>query len=447
MSEKKIMNRWLVVVGAMLIQLCLGAIYAWSVFTPYLTGTSPDPVTTFNFTSIQSQVVFSTGLATLATVMILAGRWQLVVGPRIIALSGGILLGIGYILASFIGKNFIGQVISIGLIAGSGTGLAYVCPISVGMKWFPEKKGLITGLAVAGFGFGALIWIKMGDSWGHLIASHGVLKVFLIYGITFMSLVVFGSMFMVNPPAGWAPPGWQPPIPSAIAAPSVAAGTNDFTAKQMMRTKQFCSLWVAFIFSSMAGLMTIGIIKLFGIDTLQKSGYSVADASAIAGTAMGVFMSISNGLGRIIWGVISDSIGRKRSIFINTLTQAIMMLCFCYLGRSEYLFYFAATIIGFNFGGNFSLFPTVTADYFGTKNVGVNYGFMFTAYGVGGIIGPMLAGVIKDQWKNFQAAFIIAGVACLLAAVIALIIKAPQKQGRKRRTLYSQETVPAANPE
>ncbi len=166
-NEAKVMNRWLVVLGALLIQLCLGAIYAWSVFTPHLKKAP------FNFSATQTQVVFSVGLATFAVVMVLAGRWQAKIGPRRVALAGGILLGLGYILAKFIGGTFLGQIVSIGLIGGAGIGLAYVCPIAVGMKWFPDKKGLITGLAVAGFGFGALIWIKLAGTWGHLIEDDG----------------------------------------------------------------------------------------------------------------------------------------------------------------------------------------------------------------------------------------------------------------------------------
>jgi len=411
-SQQKVMNRSLVVVGALLIQLCLGAIYAWSVFTPYLRKTP------FNFSNTQTQAIFAMGLGTFAIVMVLAGRWQAKSGPRIVALVGGIMLSMGYILASFFGKSFIGQFIFIGLIGGAGIGLAYVCPIAVGMKWFPDKKGLITGLAVAGFGFGALIWIKLAGSWGGLLESIGVLKVFLVYGIVFGVAVIIGSIWMVDPPGGWKPAGWQPTARSG--RPSGKSSTA-FLPAEMLRTPQFYTLWIMFIFSSMAGLMTIGIIKLFGIDALQGSGLTSVQASAIAGTAMAVFYSIANGLGRIIWGTISDKTGRKSALTLMFTLQGIMMLLFYWMGSNEYLLYLGAAIIGFNFGGNFSLFPTATADFFGTKNVGRNYGWVFTAYGVGGIIGPIMAGRIRDVWQNWLAAFIISGIACLLAATIAVV--------------------------
>ena len=363
-KQDKVMNRWWVVLGALVIQLCLGAIYAWSVFTPSLKAAP------FNFSATQTQVVFSVGLAVFALVMVLAGRWQAKAGPRRVALSGGVLLGLGYILAKFIGSSFMGQILSIGVIGGAGIGLAYVCPIAVGMKWFPDKKGLITGLAVAGFGFGALIWIKLAGAWGHLIESMGVLNVFGLYGVIFLVAVSLGSLVMVNPPTGWKPAGWSPPEPKVQG--SKVTGQLTMQPDQMLRTPQFYMLWTIFIFSGMAGLMTIGIIKLFGIDALKASGHDAASASAIAGTAMAVFYSLANGIGRIAWGAMSDKLGRKLSITLMTAVQGVMMLLFYWMGGNTALLYLGATIIGFNFGGNFALFPTATADFFGTAHVGQN---------------------------------------------------------------------------
>ena len=182
---------------------------------------------------------------------------------------------------------------------------------------------------------------------------------------------------------------------SGIALPSISLQSTP----PLPQLQQFYGLRLMFIFSSMAGLMTIGIIKLFGIDALQKSGLTTVQASAIAGTAMAIFYSIANGLGRIIWGTISDKTGRQAAIALMCVLQGIVMLVFYWMGGNEYLLYLGAAIIGFNFGGNFSLFPTATADFFGTKNVGRNYGWIFTAYGIGGIIGPIMAGRIRDVWQ------------------------------------------------
>lgn len=421
-AQTKVVNRSLVVAAAVLIQLCLGAIYAWSVFTPKLILPIADGGQ-FGFTKTQTQIVFSVCIAVFAVVMVFAGKWQAKSGPRVVALTGGIVLGAGYILAGLFGNSFMSLVIFIGVIGGAGIGLAYVCPVAVGMKWFPDKKGLITGLAVAGFGFGAVIWVKLAGSWGGLLASMGVQSVFLLYGVIFAIMVVVGSIWMVNPPEGWKPAGWNP---EKEKKKSSAAGSGDLMPREMLGRSQFYALWLMFIFSSMAGLMVIGNMKLFGMEQLKNGGMAAAQASAVAGTAMAIFYSIANGLGRIIWGSASDRIGRRAALALMCTFQGIMMLVFYWMGGNEYLLYIGAAVIGFNFGGNFSLFPTMTADLFGTKNVGLNYGWVFTAYGLGGIIGPIMAGIMRDRLQNWLAAFVISGIACLVAAVIAMILKPPK---------------------
>jgi MFS family permease len=206
----------------------------------------------------------------------------------------------------------------------------------------------------------------------------------------------------------------------------------DYSPAEMRKTPQFYMIWATFLFSAIAGLMVIYCIKLFGIDALQASGSTKASASAVAGTAM-AWYAIFNGLGRIAWGTASDKIGRKTSIFLMCLFQGIIMLLFYKMGATASTFIIGACIIGFNFGGNFALFPAITADYFGNKNVGLNYGYVFLAYGFAGIIGPQIAGFFKDQAKGIAdpsiwvTPFIIAGVACLLGAVVTLISKHPEK--------------------
>jgi len=424
------MNRWLVVVGAILIQLCLGAIYAWSVFTDAL---ETDP---YNFTRAQTQWIFGVGLASFAIVMIIAGRMQAKFPPRNVAIAGGVVLGLGYVAASFVGTSFVGHLICIGLIGGSGIGLGYVVPIAVGVKWFPDRKGMLTGLAVAGFGFGALLWIQLAGPWGHLIRTLGLANVFLVYGIAFAAIVLVGSVWMVNPPAGWKPEGWQPPAPSPG---NVAGGTIDLGSSEMLRTPQFYMLWCMFAAGAMAGLMVIGCIRLFGIDALHSTGLDATLAAAHAGTAMAVFYSLANGLGRIGWGMISDKLGRKVSLFIMFLTQGVVMLLFYQMGFHPWTLYLGSAIIGFNFGGNFALFPAATADCFGNKQVGTNYGWVFTSYGFGGIVGPVLGGYFGDVAKAAAEAaggqidpsawatpFIVAGIACLGAAALAMALRAPK---------------------
>jgi MFS family permease len=434
MNGEKVMNRWFVVIGAILIQLCLGAIYAWSVFTKKIT----DPAGGYGFSAGQAAWVFSAGLATFAFVMLFAGRWQAKAGPRLVAIVGGIVLGAGYILGGLLGKTFWSQFFCIGIIGGAGIGLAYVVPIAVGVKWFPDKKGMITGLAVAGFGFGATIWVKLAGSWfggllntTNVLGLPGVQSVFFIYGVTFLVLVLLGSIVMVNPPAGWKPAGWNPEV---TTSGTKAEGVLDLTAGQMAATPQYWGLLLMFIGSALAGLMVIYCIRLFGIDSLQANN-AVSDvelAGAAAGTAM-AWYAILNGLGRIIWGVASDKIGRKTALFLMCLIQGLMMLAFFKVGATKAGLIIGACVIGFNFGGNFALFPAATADFFGNKNVGVNYPWVFLAYGIAGIAGPQVAGYFKDSAATsgagvdaWKAPFVIAGIACLVAAALGLMLKAPK---------------------
>ncbi len=395
------MNRWIIVIGGILIQLALGAIYAWSAFTGPLQGSASAP-SEFNFTKTETQAIFSVGLLVFAIFTIIGGRLQIKHGPMKVALIGGTLLGLGYILASFIGSSFIGKLIFIGVISGAGIGLAYVVPIATGVKWFPDKKGLVSGLAVAGFGFGAFIWILLANppsilGFSGLISkqtgpfAYTVANVdfaFLIYGIMFLALVIGGSLVMKNPPAGWKPAGWNPPQ----AKPGKTAGIS-LKPKEMLKSKNFYILWMMFLIGALAGLMVIGNVQNFAkspTDGFTANGFGVQEAIDFAVIGAAVCLPIFNGAGRIIWGIVSDRIGRGKALIAMFAFQAVMMTVFFYTTSNPILFYVVAALIGFNFGGNFALFPTSCADSFGAENLGLNYGFLFTAYGIGGIVGPIL---------------------------------------------------------
>lgn len=401
-------RRWLVVIGAILVQLSLGAIYAWGGFTKALS----DPNGPFRFNATMTQAIFSAGLASFAVTMILAGRWQDRVGPRKVALLGGILLGLGYILAGTIGgTSFVRLLVFIGIIGGIGIGLGYVCPIAACVKWFPDLKGFVTGLAVAGFGAGAFIFVKLANTWGGgLISKYGVNNTFLIFGVIFLLSVVIGALLLSNPPEGWVPEGWTPKA-------GVTKAAIDLTQGEVIKTSGFWFLWLAFVFSAGAGLMAIGVLRDFG-------EREVGLTTAVATSALGL-LALFNGLGRIIWGSIAGKIGAKRSIGLMTLLQSLMMFLVFKLGGSAALFTFAACWFGFNFGGNFALFPLATAEFFGVKNLGANYGAMFTSYGVGGILMPIIAGRAWDLFGSYFYAFMIAGAICVLAAILAFTAKRP----------------------
>ena len=350
------------------------------------------------------------------------GKKLLTWGPQKLTIIGGITLGVGYLLSGlFGGTNFLALTLLIGLVGGCGIGFAYVVPIAVGMRWFPDKKGMITGLAVAGFGFGAMIWVKLAGSWGHLIENLGLSTTFTIYGLAFIVMVVIGGLWMKFPPAGWKPKGYEEKSAGAAKTDAI-----NFSSKEMLGKVQFYLIFLTFVFSAGAGLMSIGLMKLYPMDALQANGLSAVEASAIAGTAIAVFFSLANGIGRIVWGMLSDKLGRKTSILIMTATQGLLVIAFTYMAGHEYLLYLGATLIGFNFGGNFALFPTITADTFGAKNVGQNYPYIFLAYGVGGILGPILGGKMGDL-NNFALAFTISGIAVLIGTVLIFFVKPAKK--------------------
>lgn len=409
--------RWRVVLGALLIQVCLGAIYAWSVFTPALREAG--------WSKVQTQIVFALGLATFAIVMVFAGRRLESWGPRRLAVAGAFALGAGYVLASLDGgTSFWIVLLGIGLVGGAGIGLAYVVPIAVGMRWFPDHKGMITGVAVAGFGFGAMGWIKLAGAWGGLIDSLGLDTTFMIYGVVFAVLVVLGSFAMVMPPRGWLPAGFEPPR-------AKGSGDENFTPREMLRTPQFHLISLTFMVSAGAGLMAVGLMKLYPIEALTANGMSPVEASAVAGTAMAVFFSLANGIGRLVWGSLSDTLGRKRSVVIMAASQGLLLLAFTTAAGSEYSLYVLAALIGFNFGGNFALFPALTADAFGNGAVGNNYPWVFLAYGAGGIIFPILGGWLGD-FGNFPLAFSIAGGLCLVGAAATFLVFPPRHTEAER---------------
>jgi OFA family oxalate/formate antiporter-like MFS transporter len=237
-------------------------------------------------------------------------------------------------------------------------------------------------------------------------------------------MIIIGGIVMVFPPEGWKPEGYEEVTTDASG--QAAEGTVNFESGQMLKKPQFYLIWLTFFVGASAGLMSIGLMKLYPMEALQASGFSELEASALAGTAMAVFFSLANGLGRIGWGLISDKLGRKLSIAIMTGTQGIVVLAFTFMAGVPALLFIGAALIGFNFGGNFALFPAITADTFGTKNVGDNYPFIFLSYGVGGIVGPILGGMLGDL-GNFPLAFTILGIACIVGAIMISMVKRPLK--------------------
>jgi OFA family oxalate/formate antiporter-like MFS transporter len=415
MSDEKIGNRNLVILGALIVQLCLGSIYAWSFFQTALREGA------YTWPSLYTQLPFAAGLASFALFMIFAGRWQDRVGPRKVATIGGVLLGIGYISAFFVdavsgGDALVGTVyliITYGIIGGAGIGFAYVCPIAALVKWFPDKKGAITGIAVAGFGAGALVFGYVEQfllTFYNVPTTLNIGMPMLILGGLYLVLVVLGSQLLTNPPEGWLPEGYTPP-------PTIADGTGSgMMPGEMIRTASFWLLWLMFVFAATAGLMTLGNVK---------SAALAIDVTADAVVIVGV-MSLLNAAGRIVWGATSDKLGRENTMILMFLVLSVGMFAFAWMSTiaiSWLAVMGIASLIGFCFGGNFALFPSATADFFGSKNVGKNYGVMFTAYGIAGITGAFVAGPIVDFFGSYFWAFVITGVLAIVAVLFTLVLK------------------------
>ncbi|MCX5818602.1 MAG: OFA family MFS transporter [Deltaproteobacteria bacterium] len=444
MEGGKTFNRWLIVVGALLIQVSLGAIYIYSVFKPGLKARFPDWSNT-DLALPSMLVLLFFGLAT-----IFAGRIQDKIGPRYVAMTGAVMLGLGLLLASFSNSLFM-FTLGFGIIGGLGIGTAYVCPIATCVKWFPDKRGLISGLAVAGFGGGGLVFAPVAKS---LILSVGVMNTFLCLGGIFFVIVMIGAQFMINPPAGYCPPGWTPP--TATGAPGCAIGV-DYTWREMVKTSRFWLLWITYFAGCSAGFLiimnTVNIWQSFSILSLVPQFPTIPKDTYLdiltKGTTAVMAISVMNALGRILWGKISDSIGRKNTLYIMFLYGGVVMLSLNWL-TSFPLFLFGVMSVGFCFGGFLGVYPALTADYFGTKNMGVNYGCMFMAYGMAGLFGPwiapklmkvvqevpfesLVASVVSTKTYtagNYIASFVIAGVMCLASIILVWIVKPPtEKKG------------------
>ncbi|MFO7652178.1 MAG: OFA family MFS transporter [bacterium] len=416
MSENKVYNRWLIVVGALLVQVCLGAIYAWSVFRKPLEAE-------LNISPTQASLPFSVVLIAFALATVVGGRLQDKLGPKTVAIIGGVLLAAGMVLASFargIGLLIVGY----GIISGIGIGFAYVCPIAAGVKWFPDKRGLITGLAVAGFGAGAFFvaplaqglisgtpYKLMGASLFGL-PNLGVWQTFLWLGVAYLVLVLLGGLLLRNPPAGYKPAGWNPAQPAAGAAVK-----TDYTSGQMLRTWQFWVIWLMYFAGCAAGLMMIGQTSPIAQELAKFDG-----ATAAVGVSV---LAIFNTLGRIFWGRISDSIGRSRTLFLMYLINAVAVFGYFLIPAAPVVFWFGIALVGATFGGYLAIYPAINADYYGTRHAGVNYGFIFTAYGVGGLLSNIFAPRVKELTGSYNFAFILTGVLCIAAAATSFFLKSP----------------------
>ncbi len=384
------MNRWRVVVGGVSMNLALGSLYAWSVFVAPLEKE-------FGWTRAQTSLVYTIAIVCFALSFMVAGRIQDLKGPKICAAIGGVLVSAGFFLASWT-NSLAGLYLCLGVIVGLGNGFGYATPMPVASKWFPDKRGLVVGLMVAGYGAGSAI---LGPLATRLIATLGWRPTVQILGGLFFVMTMIGTALMKNPPVGYRPPNWQP-------KPGAASAGADFTTREMLATPTFYFMWVAFCLGTTAGQMAISQLVPFA---------SSAGLGALAATLALPVSATGNASGRIFSGWMSDTMGRLRTLQVMVLLSAIAMPTLFLLRAQPVLFFVLVALVYWCYGTQLSVFASTTADFYGTKNLGLNYGVLFTAWGAAGILGPMIGARVFDTFGDYRYAFYAAGALAIIAFV------------------------------
>jgi OFA family oxalate/formate antiporter-like MFS transporter len=385
--------------------LALGSLYAWSVFVAPLEKE-------FGWKRADTSQVFTWAVVVFAIAFILAGRLQDKLGPFFISLTGCILLTIGFLLCAKT-TSLTYLIVCFGVVVGIGNGFGYATPIPVMAKWFPDKRGLAVGLAVAGYGGGSAIFGPLSNLW--LIPTYGWRATFTILGVVFFIMTLAGALLLKNPPAGYRPPGWAP-----AAASKAAATTYEFRPGEMWRTPTAYFMWVAYALGTSAGLMVISQLVPFA-KSVGVAAASLAAISLIIGAA-------GNASGRIFSGWMSDALGRLNVLRLMIGISAVSMFILPHTGAVfavPILLYIMVFVVYWCYGTQLSVNASTTSDFWGTKNAGINYGLLFTAWGVAGIIGPRIGGKLFDKYKDYKAAFYTAGVLAIIALIFELLARRP----------------------
>jgi OFA family oxalate/formate antiporter-like MFS transporter len=373
--------------------LALGTLYAWSVFVAPLESR-------FGWNRAETSMVFTIAVIVFALSFVVAGRIQDKWGPLPCSLTGGILVSLGFYLCSYT-TSLTYLYICFGVIGGLGNGFGYATPIPVMAKWFPDKRGLAVGLAVGGYGAGSAIFGPLAQL--KLIPAYGLPATFEILGLVFLVMTIAGALLLRNPPVGYQPPGW-----SSTGARSGEA-SREFTPGEMLRTRTFYLMWVGYALGCSAGLMVISQLVPFA--------RSVGIAAAALSTMTLVVGAVGNASGRILSGWMSDRLGRINVLRTMIGISMVAMPALYATGGNVALLYAAVFVVYWCYGTQLSVNGVAASDFWGTKNAGINYGILFTAWGVAGIIGPRIGGVLYDRYQNYEAAFYtaaaLAGVALL----------------------------------
>jgi OFA family oxalate/formate antiporter-like MFS transporter len=397
-------NRWVVAVAGVLMQVALGAVYAWSVFRVPLTRQ-------FGWSTAEVTLTFTISIFVLGIAAFCGGLWLNRKGPRVVAITGGLLYGLGVFLASFSANKLWWLYLSYGLIGGIGLGLSYIVPVAVLVKWFPDRRGLITGIAVGGFGAGALITAPVAT---RLIQGVGVMSTFAYLGIAYLIVTVVAGSFMQNPPDGWRPVGWTP----TASQTSQRAG-GDYTLGQALKTWQWYALWLLLFLNTFAGISIISQEAPIFQELIK--------VSAIAAASMVGLASIGNAFGRVFWAWVSDLLTRRTTFFVMFVVQ-VLLFWFLPSVTTVTVITIVTFVVLMCYGGGFGTMPAFAADYFGAKNVGPIYGLMLTAWGCASVVGPGMIAIMRQTTGSYRGALhVIAGVMAV-SALLPILVSRPRER-------------------
>ena len=423
-------GRWMYVVLGFIVNICLGSIYAYAVFGTQLAkewGFGPNAVTKIQAAGdiFKQQIPFGVFLLFFAIAFLFSGQLLAKLGPKKQGIIGGIVVALGWILASFVAKwshSIALFVLTYGVVGGTGVGITYIVPIQAATRWFPDKKGLATGLALAGFGGSPFISTYLGQKLINMHTPHQVFDALLYLGIAFLVVILISAWFMKFPEAGWKPAGWTPK-----AAPAAATSTQDLDRKDIIKTRRFWVLFACYAIGAMAGLMAIGIYK--SVMALVGIG--------LTATVVQFVLAPFNAGGRPLFGFVTDKLGPRIAAiitFVIILAAAIIMIMVKsgdLVSQAHKIMYFVAFCAFYlGLGGWLAIAPTATAQYFGVKNSARNYGVMFLAYGVGGLVATFVAAYSKSIFGGSQAlisAFIPVAILAGIGLVLAFFFMKPPK--------------------
>ena len=405
-------NRWLIAIMGTVLQIALGTVYAWSFFQQPVMAAG-------NWSNTQAAWVFSLAIFFLGISAAWGGINLPGFGPRKLAMMGGFLFGLGYLVAAYALhiQNLPLLYIGYGAIGGMGLGLGYVTPVATAAKWFPDKKGFITGMVVMGFGFGALLMAKVLAPVFMSMTDGNLVLVFSYVGVIMLLVTLPAGYILVNPPVGFVPQGYVPSAQSAAAK----ASQDDMTARECILSSKFLMMWTVFFFNIVSGIMFIGFQSPLLQDLLKKTmdPPTLADPKVITGLAAAgatliAVSSIFNGIGRFFWGGLSDKIGRAQAFRLILGSQLVVFIALMFVSN-PIIFGVLVCYILLCYGGGFGSMPSFVLDVFGPRLMPIVYGIILTAWGCAGIVGPQIVAFLKDNFDKQAAQYTFLSASMLLS--------------------------------